>query len=286
MNCCFVPLKNGIRLQWDITNRCNLKCIHCCASKEEVEEPTTVEYIDRVVDILAKNDVMKVTISGGEPTLNKMLYYIVSKLKEAGIKVGIVTNLYYDYTLIEPLIDKLDSITTSIDGPADIHNNIRGQNCYDTILRNILRIIRVKNVKVITTLSKLNYGHIEETVSCLAGIGVKNIMCAYITPRGKGALNKEMLELQIDKNKIENQIQRLSEKYGVNISSSVCSHYFKSLDNQCLAANKIFYLSASGTLHPCHLYTEYGISIFEDQCFDLVRNWYHNSHILGEEVKS
>lgn len=76
----------GCKFAWvEITNKCNLKCIHCY-NESDVHCNNTMKLTDfyRVVDYLLKNGVSKMQITGGEPFLNKenlrkMLNYAIGK---------------------------------------------------------------------------------------------------------------------------------------------------------------------------------------------------------------
>lgn len=76
----------GCRFAWvEITNKCNLKCIHCYnESDSHCDNIMSLKDFYRVVDYLIGNGIFKIQITGGEPFLNKnilkkMLDYIVGK---------------------------------------------------------------------------------------------------------------------------------------------------------------------------------------------------------------
>lgn len=242
MKCCFIPLKDGMkRLQWDITYKCNLKCMHCCASADENRENKsyTMEEITEIIRILKENNVGKVSLSGGEPTLCKQLEDIVRELYKAEIKVGLVTNLYYDINKILPILDYINSITTSIDGSEDIHNEIRGKKCYKQSVDNISKLVEYgKDIKVIITIHDKNYSFLEEVVEKLVSRGVKNIMFANISWEGRAIENKEKLYLTKTDSEIKAFLQYLVDKFKINIVQSECSYKKSKELNKCLAGKK------------------------------------------------
>lgn len=273
MKCCFIPLGNGKkRLQWDITYTCNMKCLHCCASENRKEYPYNEEDILRVIDTLRRNNIGKVSISGGEPTMSRHFKYIIKMLWESHFLVGIISNLYYDIDdKLKDSLGYINNITTSIDGTRDIHNRIRGVDCFDDTIHNIERLCEMgKKVKVIMTVHDGNIKCLDTTVEMLKNIGVEKLMLAKITAVGRALVNKEKLKLTIDDISFENEVNRLIEKYNYEIITSECSFIKIENRNNCLAAKEIFHLDSNLNLHPCHLNQEFGINIFEPNAFEYV----------------
>ena len=82
---------------WEITRRCNLKCVHCRSSSEmaiEGHPDFTTEEGYRVIDDIASYSKPVVVLSGGEPLLRKGLASLVEMI--AGVPgidfVGLTTN--------------------------------------------------------------------------------------------------------------------------------------------------------------------------------------------------
>ena len=79
---------NGCRFAWiEITNKCNLKCIHCYnESSVFCENVMTLDKFIKVIDLLVGMNVPKIQIIGGEPffdekLLKKMLDYTIGKFE-------------------------------------------------------------------------------------------------------------------------------------------------------------------------------------------------------------
>ncbi|MFO7883105.1 MAG: radical SAM protein, partial [Kosmotogaceae bacterium] len=140
----------------DITNRCNLKCKHCYWWKnyDEEEELSIEQFEDVIEENFVKNNVVQVALTGGEPLLRPE---IIELFNEKGVNFVIVTN----GTL--PLKDFGQSeYYISIDGNKEIHNEIRGQNIYSRIKRNVENFSGDSNVIINYTINSLNYQCIEE----------------------------------------------------------------------------------------------------------------------------
>lgn len=112
-----------------ITERCNLHCVHCFVSAGPHGDDMSPEAIDTaVVPRLLDLKVSRVIVTGGEPFAHPSLVRIVRSLSDAGIQPVICTN----GTLIgDGIIDQLKavpgvSVNVSLDGFSDAsHNRFR-----------------------------------------------------------------------------------------------------------------------------------------------------------------
>lgn len=81
----------------EITKKCNFRCRFCYASSNHplLEEKTiTDEMIDRVIGEIKKNELVKVTITGGEPLFDHDLFLrILKRLHESNIIINLNTNI-------------------------------------------------------------------------------------------------------------------------------------------------------------------------------------------------
>ena len=99
------------------TQGCNIKCPFCQNStlipldgNNLIEEKEVLDYLS-----LRKNLLNGVTISGGEPTLQKDLKEFITKIKEIGLDVKLDTN-GINYNLLKELIEekKIDYVAMDI----------------------------------------------------------------------------------------------------------------------------------------------------------------------------
>ncbi len=116
-----------------VTYECNFACQYCYQqhlNQRNTKEAITHECIDAIFNYCRdkeKTDNFSIHLSGGEPLLlknEKIIAYILEKIRQEGYKVLITTN---GYTLIDyiPLLTKymsiIKQINLSIDGPDPIH---------------------------------------------------------------------------------------------------------------------------------------------------------------------
>ncbi len=113
-----------------LTDACNQRCIYCQAGTAHVSQ-MSLETCKKAIEMAVQSPVSHLTIEfqGGEPTANpEVLKYAVSYARDVFYKNGksvdfsIVTNLTNpDPALLQFLIDDKINISTSLDGPAWLH---------------------------------------------------------------------------------------------------------------------------------------------------------------------
>lgn len=114
---------------WELTLACNARCVHCGsrAGSPRPQELTADEALS-LCDALAELGVGSVTLSGGEPLLRPDWEAITRRLVAHGVTVDMISNgLALEARTVERIASSgLSSVTLSIDGPAVIHDELRG----------------------------------------------------------------------------------------------------------------------------------------------------------------
>jgi MoaA/NifB/PqqE/SkfB family radical SAM enzyme len=83
---------------WQITNECNLACLHCI--EESGPGKAFADELDRdqvfaVLDQLLDSEVPYLSFSGGEPMLHPHFFAMVERACERGAQLKIETNAHY-----------------------------------------------------------------------------------------------------------------------------------------------------------------------------------------------
>lgn len=184
-----LKLDTPIKIQWKITNKCNLKCKHCYLGKLDGFE-LPFEKADEIADTIINSNVMEVTISGGECLTYKGIEKIIKKFLINGIKVDVFTNAL----LLKIVLDKIDSdilnksallFYVSVDGLKSSHEQIRGKNKFDKTIENIKYAIE-KGYPVVTNtvINKINYCDIMDMIVLLKQMGVKDVQLSNLIVQG------------------------------------------------------------------------------------------------------
>lgn len=121
---------------WNITRRCNLRCVHCYSDSEPKNYPGELNYKESlgVIDDLADYGVPAVLFSGGEPMLHPHFYDMARHVIERGLRLTISTNgNFIDAEAARRL--KMLGVTyvgISLDGIGTTHDKFRGkQGAFD-----------------------------------------------------------------------------------------------------------------------------------------------------------
>lgn len=178
---------------WNVTRRCNLKCIHCYSSSQNVlysDELTTQEG-KRLIDDLVAFGSPVLLLSGGEPLMRQDLPELAQYAVGRGLRVVISTN----GTLITKKLAKVFSdiglsyIGVSLDGLREVHDRFRGvKGAFDKTLRGI-RNARDAGIKVGIrfTVSRKNWREIPGIFDFIEKENIPRVCFYHLVYSGRGS---------------------------------------------------------------------------------------------------
>ena len=189
-------------LFWECTWRCNLQCQHCgsdCKTGSTYPDMPFMDFLNTIQPLkkhYPPNSVL-VAITGGEPLLRKDLAECGKKLRENGFRWGMVTNGYaYDQTNHAKLISAgMGSITVSLDGLEDSHNQLRNNpKSFERAVKALELIVSCPrlNYDVVTCVHQKNLAELPALKEFLISRHVKNWRIFTIAPIGRAADSQEM----------------------------------------------------------------------------------------------
>ena len=191
---------------WEITWKCNAKCIHCgsdCISTEKQNQLTTGECLEIIKD-LKRIGMQKVTLSGGDPLLREDFPTLAFAIKSCGMDVAIITNaLALDNEKIR-IIKEINprAFGISIDaGEEWMHDYIRGhKGCFNHALESIIKL-KENGVEpsVITTTHKLNFPQLPILRDVLRVLEVRAWQIQYADFIGRMKTETMITEAQFQK---------------------------------------------------------------------------------------
>lgn len=116
---------------WNITRRCNLKCMHCYSDSDAREYPGELswEQCRAVIDDLAAFRVPGLLLSGGEPLIHPHFFDLARYARERGLRLTISTNgtLITADIAAELRAIGFAYVGISLDGIGDTHDQFRGK---------------------------------------------------------------------------------------------------------------------------------------------------------------
>jgi Fe-coproporphyrin III synthase len=178
---------------WNMTRRCNLKCVHCYAQAKDIEfenELSTQEG-KKLIDDLANFGSPVILFSGGEPTLRKDLPELAAHAREKGMRAVISTNgTLLDRDLATRLKDVgLSYVGVSLDGIRETNDRFRGvRGAFDAALRG-LHNCQEEGIKVGLrfTINKQNVSDIPAILDLLEAENIPRICFYHLVYTGRGS---------------------------------------------------------------------------------------------------
>jgi radical SAM protein with 4Fe4S-binding SPASM domain len=82
-----------LKVLFELTYKCNFKCVHCYNVKEKKKELNT-DGVKKVLTQLAAAGCFHVGFTGGEPLMRKDIFEILDFAKHLGLRITILTNGY------------------------------------------------------------------------------------------------------------------------------------------------------------------------------------------------
>ena len=178
---------------WNVTRRCNLKCIHCYAQAKDstFKDELSTDEGKAVLDDLAKFGVPVILFSGGEPVMRKDLPELALYAVGLGMRAVISTN----GTLITPEKARLfkeiglSYVGISLDGMEEVNDRFRGVKGAFKAALNGIRNCQDADIKVGLrfTVNKLNVAEIPAIFDLLEEINVPRICFYHLVYAGRGS---------------------------------------------------------------------------------------------------
>ena len=177
---------------WNITSKCNLKCVHCyndSGLNTDCIEVTTDKAKEVLTD-LAGFGVPSVLFSGGEPLMREDLFELIPFARDKGLRTVISTN----GTLITSEKAKLikdygvSYVGISLDGIGLVNDKFRGvEGAFDRAVVGIRNCMEAGvRVGLRLTLTKRNVQDIEQLFEFMDKEGVERACFYHLVPSGRG----------------------------------------------------------------------------------------------------
>jgi radical SAM protein with 4Fe4S-binding SPASM domain len=181
----------------EATLACNAKCRHCGsrAGRPRERELDTDEMIGLVRDLGALGT-KSVTLSGGEPLLRPDWVEIAAAIRDADMRLEMITNGLVVEEQAEAIARAgFFAVTFSVDGPAAIHDELRGvSGGLDRLLRGAGRIKELGvRIGACTQINRLNLGALEELHGLLVARGFDGWQLQLTMPIGLAAERRDEL---------------------------------------------------------------------------------------------
>jgi mycofactocin radical SAM maturase len=250
-------LRAPVTVTWEITRRCNLKCVHCLSDSglAAANELSTRECRD-LVDQLTALKVFQVNVGGGEPFFREDFLDLLSYAHERGLVTCVSTNgMLIDKALAVRLSKlKMLYLQVSLDGAtAEANDMIRGKGTFKKIM-DAMDCLASQGVSfsINTVLTRLNFPQLED-LRRMAKAYEADLRVSRFRPSGRGKESKNWLGP--DRNQLERFTDWLNEHDLVRTGDSF---FFLTSENRrakgldmCGAAKMTCCISPVGHVYPC-----------------------------------
>jgi heme b synthase len=222
-------------IAWEVTRRCNLKCVHCRSSSElNIEESGfTTEEAYQLLDNIAAYAQPVIVLSGGEPLLRDDIFDIARYGTMKGFRMCMATNgtLVTDAVCQKMKEVGIKIVSLSLDGAsAQVHDNFRSQpGAFDGAI-NAAGMFKRHGIEFIinSSFTKRNQDQIQGVYELAKKLGATAWYMFMIVPTGRGRdILEELIEPE-DYEKILNwHYDMEKEEHELLVRPTCAPHYYR-----------------------------------------------------------
>ncbi|MDD2319287.1 MAG: radical SAM protein [Geobacteraceae bacterium] len=268
-------------IAWEVTQRCNLKCVHCrCSATEDSSEGDfTSEEGKRLLRDIAEFSKPVVVLSGGEPLLRPDIFELASFGTSLGLRMCMATNgaLVNDEICRCMQEAGIRMVSLSLDGStAAIHDDFRQcSGAFDGAVR-AAEVFRRNGQKFLinSSFTKRNQADIPNVFRLAKSLGAVAWYLFMIVPTGRG---EEILDELISKEDYEQILewhyQQEKNEDAILMRPTCAPHYYRVVPQRakaegitferrslsfstgggkgCIAAQSICLIDCFGNVKPC-----------------------------------
>ena len=257
--CCYRSItSSGVRVLWEITSACNLKCDFCLVEIKR-KRVSLDDALAMAGDLVARR-VDKVMVTGGEPLLFRGVEHVMRRLIDGGVLVKLLTNGTVENEAVFRMIEDDPGIEVSLSVLSvrpDKADAIFGRSgAWDRLCATLDRLPPAQ-VNVITPVSSLNADEIDEIVDWVAARGIPGISVINVfkDPSSPARFRDDCRDYRIAPSQAESLFDLVTakrEEYGGRMV--IRTTQFRGCGGEtCGAGRSVFYIDSLGRLLPCTL---------------------------------
>ncbi len=265
-------------LAWEVTQRCNLNCIHCRASAGDSApegELSLSEYKELIDDVAGFASPI-IILTGGEPLLRDDIYDIASYAVSSDLRTAVSTNgTLIDEDVAQKLLAAgVSTCSISLDGStAAVHDDFRQQPGAFSASVSGMKILQEAGIKVQvnTSLTRRNTHDLDNIYRLVKELGAHAWHLFMLVPTGRGTADAELISAE-DYERILNYIYEKNRDDDMEIKPTCAPQYYRILRQRakeegiavdvehfglnartrgCLAGMGFGFVSYKGDVYPC-----------------------------------
>jgi His-Xaa-Ser system radical SAM maturase HxsB len=201
-----------------VSLRCDHSCQYCQVSRQSEDKAKfdmTEETAEKALDIVFRspNPAIKIEFQGGEPLLNwALIKYVVekaevrNKIEQRNLQFVITTTLSLATDeMLEYCRDHGIVLSSSLDGPEDLHNKNRPRPGRDSYARFVDGLKRARNiigydaVSALMTTSPASMVRVRDIIDEYVKLGFSSIFLRHLSPYGFALKTKSYQAYNVDR---------------------------------------------------------------------------------------
>jgi Fe-coproporphyrin III synthase len=269
-------------------NQCNCRCVMCDIWRIREAREITPADLEQQLQSFRDLGVSWVVFSGGEPQLNKEWSCLARMLRLAGIRVTLLTAGLLLQSQAQAVVDSVDDVIVSLDGPPSVHDRIRRvPGAFEQLSEGVETLHQFRpdmQVRARCTVQKANHGSLCAVVQSAKEIGLSSIsfLAADLTSsafnRPEGWLPDRVDRVALvspEVDRLEAEIERLIHEQRADLDSGfvvetadklrrIVQHFRAHLGQaedvapRCNAPWVSAVIEASGDVRPCFFHPVLG----------------------------
>ncbi len=162
-----------------IHSQCNCRCVMCDIWKNKNGLALHSSDLDRHRESIQTLGVKQVVLTGGEPLMNRELDAICQFFRDLGVRITLLTTGRLLFQKAQTVAAHIDDVIISIDGPPDIHDQIRRVPGLLASVQKGINTVRSYRpgmpIYCRTTVQKLNHACLRSTVQAAKALQLDSI---------------------------------------------------------------------------------------------------------------
>lgn len=216
----------------NVHENCNCKCSMCDIWKRSPGAELSLERLASYASSIRSLKVRQVVLTGGEPLLHSRFRELCELLKQCGVRITLLSTGLLLQKRADAIVNCVDEVIVSLDGPEETHNGIRGIPRAYQLLRDGIAAIREIHprmpIHARSTIQSANFRHLRQTVEAARDLNCDSISFLAVDTTSR-AFNRELVWPTSHQNVIglspcevshlEEEIELLIEQYAAEIQS-------------------------------------------------------------------
>lgn len=291
--------------QFAVTNACNANCGFCNFARDRLAKEHW-QYVERqgaldAIDILHRQGIRYLVLTGGEPTLHPNLAEIVARGAGLGMKVMVVSNagLLKTHKLEELANAGISSLIISIDAAdAQTHEDNRGLPGVAERIREANAFMAARKLHTTASVTMSRLVDYDALPDFLTSLGFTSVVFSYplnyLPGFFLGYADSPLVTYREDELiAAYEKVKELKKRFRVvnpTLSLEEMQRFVRKEEQRypCLAGHRYFFLDWQLMLWRCHSWSEPMCSIYEfdetrlvrDNCTRCMINCYRDSSLM------